>query len=242
MNKSTAFATFVLLSFTACSAVSQDAASDTEEELLVIGTLDFYGLQTISEADVRELLPFSEGSLGDSGRDLLPEGLEEEIASGLDVPRVELIGVCCMDNGQAIVFIGVEEILATQLAYHTPPEDRIRLPSEILRTEREADEAMGVAFRNGDRREDHSEGHSFAHDPEARAIQERFVGLAEEHWDTLIQVLHTSSRPQDRATAARVIAYAGDKAAVAPHLEHAILDSDVDVKNNATRALAIIAT
>ena len=117
------------------------------------------------------------------------------------------------------------------------------MPAEIVQLEREAEEAMGIAFRKTYRnlQEDISGGHSLIRDAETRAIQERFVGYAENHWETLIQVLRTSSRSQDRATAARFIAYARDKAAVVPHLVHAALDSDVDVRNNATRALVIIA-
>ncbi len=220
---------------------SQDRESGTERDRLVIGTINFYGLRTISESEVRDLLAFSEGSVRVPGQDLLSEELELEVAAAINVPRVEMIGVCCMENGQASIFIGVEETPAPQLDYHTPPTANIRLPSEVLRTSNQVEEALQVAIRSGDAAEDWSEGHSLAKNSEVRVLQERFLTYAEEHWDRLVEVLHTSSRSRHRAVAATVIAYAAPKTVVIPHLEQAVLDPDADVRNSATRALGTIA-
>jgi len=229
----------VTLALATSQALSQPAESPAEQDPLIIGAIDFYGLRTIPVTEVRRLLPFSEGDERIPG--FLSEDLKAGIAEALDVSRVELAGVCCMNDGTAIVFVGIEESPAEQVAYLTPPTADIELPEELLQTAREYDEAIWSAVRTGDAEEDASAGHSLAHNMQARALQERFIGYAATHWQTLAEVLHTSSHSTHRAVAAEIIAYGADKAAVASHLEPAILDSDVGVRNNATRALAIIA-
>ncbi len=239
--KVTAYVVVAVIGLAAGIARSQDAGRDVDQDPLVIGAINFYGLRTISESEVRDLLAFSEGSVRVPGHDLLSEELELEVAAALNVPRVEMIGVCCMEDGQASIFIGIEETPATRLDYHTPPTADITLPPEVLQTSREIGEAMEATVRSGDVGEDWSEGHSLAENSEIRVLQERFLVYAEEHWDRLLEVLHTSSRPRHRAIAARVIAYAADKRVVVPHLGQAVLDSSAGVRSDATRALGTIA-
>ena len=244
IKRSTAFQVSVgvaLVGLTTSHAVSQEREPSTDEDPLVIGAIDFYGLRTTSVAEVRELLPFNEGDarVPDSG--FLSEDLKVRVAEALDVSRVAMSVVCCLQDGKAIIFVGVEETPAPSVAYFAPPSSEIELPDEVLWSAAAADDAYVTAVRNGDYLGDSSEGHSLANNREVRILQERFVGFAETYWDTLIDVLHTSARPGHRAIAAQVIAYGTDKAAVASHLERAVLDPAVGVRNNATAALAIIA-
>lgn len=229
-----------LIGFASHQALSQEANGSADEDPLVIGAIDFYGLRSISAAEVRELLPFREGDERSPG--FLSDDLKVELTEALQVSRVAMNGVCCMDDGRAIIFIGIEETASAPVAYHSAPTGDIELPDEILQTATEYDEASWEAVRNGDAAEDISEGHSVARNPRLRALGERFVGYADTHWETLVEVLHTSNRPGDRAVAAQVIAYAADKSTVASQLEQAVLDPDVTVRNNAIRALSIIAT
>ncbi len=78
-------------------------------------------------------------------------------------------------------------------------------------------------------------------DSAARTIQLSFIPLAEKHLDTLRKVLRTSSDADHRAFAAEVLAYAPNKQSVVPDLVYAMRDRSADVRNNATRALALIA-
>ena len=229
-----------IISLVASVAVSQENELGTGPEALTIGVIDFYGLRTISQSEVLAVLPFREGDALASG--FLSETLKSKIAVALNVPRVEMGEVCCRDVGVSTVYIGIEESPAAQIAYHSPPTGEIELPEEILQTSMEMEEAVWAAFQTGDGiEEDWSEGHSLADHPEVRALQERSFVYVEEYWDGLLEILYTSSRPRHRAEAASVIAYSNDKAAVVPHLEFAVLDPGVGVRNNATRALSIIA-
>ena len=55
-------------------------------------------------------------------------------------------------------------------------------------------------------------------------------------------MLRDSDKSDHRALAAQVLGYATDKASVVGDLSSAMRDTDADVRNNATRALWVIAT
>src|SRR4029078_8443788 len=93
----------------------------------------------------------------------------------------------------------------------------------------------------GDAVEDRSRGHALNHDPAMRAVQDRFVLYAERDLSKLRQVLRTSSHRDERALAAQVLGYAPDKAAVVDDLAYGLSDPYQLVRNNAMRALLVIA-
>lgn len=202
-----------------------------------VGIIDFYGLRTIDERDVRALLPFAEGDR--EPRD--PESIAAELTAALGVESVQIARICCTESGDGIAYVGIEEVPMPGPEYHASPARETTLPGEVVRTSEALDEVIHAAVLRGEAQEDYSHGHSLAHDPAARRLQERFVGYAEAYGERLIEVLESSSDAGQRALAAQVVAYAADKAAVVPHLERAALDPDDGVRNNATRALMIIA-
>ena len=116
-----------IISLVASVAVSQDNELGTGPEALTIGVIDFYGLRTISQSEVRAVLPFREGDALAPG--FLSETLKSKIAVALNVPRVEMGEVCCRDVGVSTVYIGIEESPAAQIAYHSPPTGEIELPA-----------------------------------------------------------------------------------------------------------------
>lgn len=208
------------------------------QDSLVIGMIDFYGLLTITEDEIRALLPFTEGDTV-SPDDIDLEAIVLEIEQSLGVHRGHINGVCCSAPGVGGVFIGVEETPVPGIAYRAEPTGEMRLPREILETEERLDAAFEAALQANEMREDQSQGHALMMYPEVRVLQLSFIDYARRYRDLLIDVLHGSAR--QRALAARVLAYAEDKAGVVPHLELAVLDPNDGVRNDATRALALIA-
>jgi HEAT repeats len=97
------------------------------------------------------------------------------------------------------------------------------------------------AVMRGFAKEDVSQGHSLMADSAARMIQLQFVGLAAKYQDSLRNVLHTSGDADHRAFAAEVLAYSANKQSIVGDLVYAMRDPASDVRNNATRALALIA-
>jgi hypothetical protein len=77
--------------------------------------------------------------------------------------------------------------------------------------------------------------------PPARAVQQRFINYAAGNVARLRDVVHNSADARQRAIAAQVIAYAYNKSAIVADLVAAMRDPDEDVRNNAMRALGVMA-
>jgi hypothetical protein len=204
-----------------------------------ISTIDIYGLRTISEAEVRKLLPFSEG---DTLKPSQMESLDSHMVAALGVHDLSIQGSCCYESGW-IIYIGVEETPGSRKQYRETPKGGITLPVEIVTKAEQYELAVFEAAQTpyGSYGDDFSEGHSLMDYPPGRAIQEQFLVYAEQHGEVLLQVLHESANAQHRAIAAMVIAYSKDKASIVADLTKAARDPDFGVRNNATRALGVIA-
>ncbi len=224
----------LLLWLVAATASAQD---------LRIGIIDFYGLHHVTPSQVREVLGFREGDVlrppGDGRRVEFVEA-ERRLAQIAGVESVRL-GVVCCDDDRAILYVGIAEHGAPALRLRAAPTGAVRLPPEIVQREDDLERAVMDAVRRGDNGEDDSRGHALMHDPTARAIQERFIEDATTHRALLSRVLRESSDAAHRATAAEVLAYAPDKRTVVGDLVRAIRDPEESVRNNAMRALWIIA-
>jgi hypothetical protein len=203
-----------------------------------IGIIDFYGLGPLPERQVREALKIAEG-------DPVPENpavtdAERRLAALPGVAAVRLNRVCCED-GKAILYVGVQQKGARITRFHQAPAGSIQLPDEVRKAGAAFEQAFERAIERGDVEDDHSQGHSLMHDPACRAIQQQFVSFANRDRLRLREVLRDSADAQQRALAAQVLAYVTDKRDVMSDLTGAMGDPDEDVRNNATRALWVIA-
>jgi hypothetical protein len=202
-----------------------------------IGSIDFFGLRTISEAELRRQLPLEEG-------DPLPDGKgppdEAAIARSLGVAQVKLAFVCCISDQTYMVFVGVAEKPLPPA--HAPRKfsGAARLPEEMMQAYWEFEGTILGAVKSHTP-EDMSQGHSLASYGPMRAAQEKFLALAREHAARVAEVLASSADARHRTAAAMILGYAPDKRAAALELVRASFDPDETVRNNATRALIAIA-
>lgn len=205
-----------------------------------VGTMDFYGLKTVSEKQIREKLPFKEG-----GEMLKSKAEKREIEQRLEtLPNVEeaqISPVCCNENGKTMIYVGIREKSAPKIEFRIAPAGSIRLTGEIIEIGKRFEETHREAVLKGDVGEDAGAGHSLMINAKARAVQERFIEIANQDLKLLRRVLRESADAEHRALAAQIIAYYRDKKAIVADLEFAVKDSDAAVRNNATRALGIIA-
>jgi hypothetical protein len=208
------------------------------QQSVSVGILDFYGLRQITEAQLREALRIVEG---DTITESTLRTAEKRLQALPGVSDARVDGVCC-DNGKTIVYAGIEEKGTPAPRFNAPPKGRARLPDDVVRAGAAFEAAFEKAIERGDLQEDQSQGHSLMHDPGARAVQEGFVALANRYDRQLREVLRDSDKPEQRALAAQVLGYAADKASIVGDLSSAMRDPAADVRNNATRALWVIAT
>jgi hypothetical protein len=223
---------FLALAALTCTFTQAADARD----LPPIGIIDFHGLRAHSEAAVRKLLPFKEG---DDIPQVPEKAIGDAIADTLRVPQVGLSYVCCTPDQKTIVFVGIAETAPS--SWRKAPEGPARLPESMIRAYEQFMSVIFELIKSGSHApSDHSQGHYLDPRPPLRAIQEGFVTFARTEAGLVQQVLAESSDPTHRSVAAMLAGYMPDKAVAATVLSRAALDPDSGVRNNATRALAII--
>ncbi len=211
-----------------------------------IGTIDFYGLRSVPRIEVAQALALKEGDslLQRIDGELRLRPAKPELVARLEsLPGVVRahVEVNCCEDGRLQVYVGIQETALAAFSVHAAPDSSIDLPQEIIQINLEFEAALGAAILRGDAAEDRSQGHSLVADSAARFQQLRFLELADQHLDQIRRVLLHSADAEQRAIAAMVLGYAADKRMVVNDLLHAVRDHDEDVRNNATRALGVIA-
>ena len=226
----------ILLPVLLIEAVS--GAAPNREAIQAIGSIDLYGLRTVSAVQVRQALGLKEGDPAPVDTDRRRQ-IEGRISLLPNVVQARIAGVCC-DEGKAAVFVGIEERGSPKIAFRPVPSKQILLPLDIVELHQRFETALTEAVQKGDSADDLSQGHSLMANSACRELQQQFVISAASHLKTLRNVAKDSSNPEHRAIAVWILGYAPDKRAVVDDLVYALEDGDAGVRNNATRALAAI--
>src|ERR1019366_7877598 len=205
-------------------------------QMPTIQTIDFYGLRSVSEARVRQALQIKEGDTPPDS----PIAAQLRIEAIPGVAKARLNFVCC-EKGRTTLYVGIQEKGAPSLEFRSAPTGTVRLPFDVPPAGEAFETAFTRAMEAGDHVEDQSQGHALMHFAEARAAQQKFISLAALHPAILHDVLRNSADAGQRALAAQVLGYAADKRDVVADLIYATRDPDDEVRNNATRALWLIA-
>ena len=117
----------------------------------------------------------------------------------------------------------------------------LRLPKEILDAyDAFIRELPGSLQRGGLAKEDHSLGYALSADPVLRKTQDRMREVAVTNPAVLIAVLDGAADEQQRLAAAHVLGYAQKSDAQLEALVRALNDPHETVRNNATRAIAVL--
>ncbi len=120
--------------------------------------------------------------------------------------------------GRPIVYIGIQESSQPAVVFRPEPTGNVTLPKPIIDTYAEFERAFLQSVKANDFSEDDSNGYALMGDAAARAVQRKFVPLAEGNYDRLVDVLQNSKNAEQRSMAATIIGYAGDKKRAAGHL------------------------
>lgn len=231
------FRRLTLLVLILVSTVRLTAQAARPEE--TVGTLDFFGLRQVKDADVRAALKLKEG-------DPFSRSATRSLVAALEqVPGVQKATVAPITvdgTGQLKVFIGIQEEGAAGFTLRAAPEGGQRLPEDLAQIYREFISGLGPAVRKGGAREDHSQGHALSDAPELLKPQEAAIAQVATQLSVVQDVLRFSAHADDRRAAAWLLGYAPDKKSVVSDLVAAARDPDGAVRNNATRALGCIAT
>jgi hypothetical protein len=168
-----------------------------------IGTIEYYGIHKLAEQRISKPLGLRPG-------DPLPPSkgdIEDRLEKIPGVVQARLEAVCCQPDGNAILFVGIEEKSAPHFAFRSLPGGSAALPQDIADVYQKMMDAIEAAGRRGSTAEDLTQGHPLMADPDARALQQSFVVYAGGHLELLRDVLRNSAQDDQRAMAATIVGY-----------------------------------
>lgn len=226
----------IAVSLTLLGAIASSPAT-AHAQLPRVGIIDLYGLRKTTSQQVRDALGVA---VGDSITSLVLFEVPARLAALPGIVSASVDPVCC-EEGKTMLYVGVAEEGSPVLELRPDPNGASRLTPDVIQAGVAFEDAYVRAITRGFMKEDISQGHSLMADSVSRMIQLQFIPLASKHLDTLRKVLRTSSDPDHRALAAEVLAYNANKQSVVADLVYAMRDRSGNVRNNATRALALIA-
>jgi hypothetical protein len=221
---------------------SSVAASKANEKW-AIANIDFFGYGHFDVVKLRSVLPIQVGeSIEQSEWRTLRSRIEEAIRSETGKPPTDVALVCCTEQGGSMIYIGVAGTSSVAVQHKPAPKGERRLPAAALKLSQETDDAMSKAVLAGRAQEDHSNGYALSKDPAVRAKQLQIREFALGNEDLLRTVLSSSSDAEHRAIAAEFLGYVNVSARQIADLAKAGSDPDPGVRNNAVRALGVIAS
>ena len=218
------------------------APAFSQERSFTIGAIDFYGHGNVDVDRLRAALPFREGE------EVSPEPKEKLVAqvtqaikqtTGRDV--ADVAPLCCDDRGRLLIYIGLRDEPARQTAYNPAPRGSTRLSPTAIKIHRDAEQALLNAISKGVSGEDDSQGYALSVDPEARAKQLVLHEYAARNSTSVRRVLASTRDVEQRQIAAEILGYAGRSREQIRALIRASHDVDSGVRNNAIRALVVLA-
>ncbi len=218
------------------------AGLDTARENVHIGEIDLFGYAGLDVEKVRVALPIHEGQeLSLNEMFAQSHKTKDAVKQITGHPATDVATVCCDDNGHWMIYIGLQGSSIKNFAYNPGPKGAARLPSAAMELEKQSEDAHSKAVLRGDNGEDDSKGYSLSSDPDSRAKQLAIREYTLQHEDLVREVLESSADVEQRQAAAEFLGYADQSQKQIDSLARASRDADSKVRNNATRALAVLA-
>lgn len=217
-------ATTLALLLTAAVARSQE-----------ITAIDLYGARTVPSESLLAALQVAVGD--DKSFDAKAAAKRVEAVDGVAAAKVTKMNLA----GRYVVVVFVREAGRKVLDFLPAPTGDARLPAgmrddygKVMKLQREAMQKNVLG-------EDRENGYALQRYQPAREIQLANRDRVRKSFETVCAVLATSADASERAAAAYWLAYGDDRAAIATRLGVAVRDPDSVVRNNASRALAVLA-
>jgi hypothetical protein len=209
-----------------------------------IGEIDFYGYAGLDLDRIRTALPLREGdNLPSSDDDFFDaiSRVRESVKRVIGKAATDVAPVCCDPQGNTIIYIGLPGSSIRNVPYNRAPKGRLRLPSKAVSLYEQTMEANTAAVRKGAAGEDDSKGYALSADPTLRAKELATREYATHHERLVLKVLNSSRHAEQRIAAAYFLGYAQQSRRQITALVRVSHDADETVRNNAVRALSVLA-
>jgi hypothetical protein len=205
-----------------------------------IGGIEFFGYKGLDVDAARRALPVH---VGDRMTGPNRQRIIEAVRQAIGVRQVRVNDVCCDPEGRTWVYISLPGKSSVPFRYLPEPTGSARLSPELVALMKKRDKALYAAIEKGGDapQEDDSAGYALTHDPASRALDLQLREYALHHEEELAKVLETSSDAEHRGMAATGMGYAKQSRAQLDALLKACRDPADGVRNDATRALGVLA-
>ncbi len=208
-----------------------------------IGKIEFFGSSGLDVSSIRKALPVHEADRFPTSDDellALIKRIKQAVGQRVGRPATDIAPICCDEQGAWMIYVGLPGTSVKHITYHPKPADTALLPAHIVKAYDEAMDAILGAMRRG-AGEDHSKGYALSTDTVLRNRQLALREGALRDEQNLYIVLESSRDPRHRAVAAHVLGYAPQSDKQLAALIRASRDADETVRNNAVRALGVLA-
>jgi hypothetical protein len=232
------FLLLILLSSSVGVAKSQP--SDFEHQKFQIGSINYFGYGGLPLEKIRAAIPWHVGdtlSFATFSRKPVEDAVSKEIGK----PPTDVNITCCDSSHHLEVYIGLPGSTSRAVPVATVLTGSTRLDPKGLRLYEKADALLWQAVASGNGSEDDSKGYMISKNPPLRAITLQMRSYAFSREQELTHVLQTSGKVEDRRAAACLLGYVERSPTQSQALSRAISDPDDQVRNNAARALEVLA-
>jgi len=210
----------------------------------VLGEIEFFGYKGLDLSAIRAVLPFREGDAFPPPKvksSDLKRQVAERVRQVIGRDPTDMAFVCCDAKQNFTAYIGLPGASYQPLAFNPAPKGAARLPKPAVSLGEKMNKAVEGAVMSGHATEDDSAGYTLSDDPKARQAQLAVRDYAVKNEALLLEVVSASSDAAHRALAAQMLGYGTQSSAQIDALVHASLDPDDGVRNDATRALWVLA-
>lgn len=209
-----------------------------------IGAIEFYGYAGLDLDEVRAAMPVHEGDPFTTSDDTFFETLnriKKEIKRVTGSPPTDVAVVCCNPQGNYWIYIGLLGNSIRTTPYNRVPNGKLKLPTGTVELYLQSNQLISELVGKGVASEDDSKGYALSNDSALRAKQLAIRAYAVSHERVLRRVLRSSAHPEQRTVAAKFLGYARQSRAQITDLVWASHDADDGVRNDAIRALGVLA-
>ena len=222
-----------------CGSIwSQDA--DMEHRAFKVGAINYFGYGGLPLEKIRAALPLHVGDTL-THASFSKQPINDAVSSVIGKPPTDVNITCCIGDEQLEVFVGLPGSTSRAVAKRPSPSGTTRLDPEGLRLYEREQPLLGQAVVGGTAGEDDSQGYMISNDPALKAVNLAMRTYAMGREVELIHVLQTAGDPKERRAAAALMGYVRRSRTQVEALSDAMNDPDEEVRNNAVRALAVLA-
>lgn len=211
-------------------------------EAYQVGSIDFFGGQGMDTGALLQKLPVRIGQPVNVERvERLRSAVRAAVLGATGKADTDLGVVCCDQPGKLQLYVGLQGSSYRAPTYAAIPTGDAVLPDDGVALYRKDSDALEQAVESGHSQEDDSTGYALAKDPALHAIELTMRAYALKHTEAIEQVLRESRHAEQRQAAATLLGYCERSPEQVKDLVAAATDADGDVRNNAVRALDVLA-